>query len=95
MSAAQPNDSSEAKTPVLLEKQLKKGPTRSLSGYDRLVKYIDQCTPSVPSESKEDWNVIQSLPEVKFLPLTKFHDLVFGQVLGEGIKSLLLMIVLL
>jgi len=65
------------------------------NGYHRVLSYIEQCLPnnnrslgnSGSSEDDSDWNKIQASITATLLPTLKFHDLVFGQILGEGAFS--------
>lgn len=57
--------------------------------------YIEQCVPTTaprtPEEEEaarlEDWQTIQAAASPTLLPSLRFHDLVFGTVLGEGAFS--------
>lgn len=64
-------------------------------GYLRMSAYIEQCVPTTaprtPEEEEaarlEDWQTIQAAASPTLLPSLRFHDLVFGTVLGEGAFS--------
>jgi hypothetical protein len=51
--------------------------------------YIKKCMPSenLDEAGVINWNVQQAAPSPTILPSLKFHDLVFGKVLGEGTFS--------
>ena len=60
--------------------------------------YIQRCLPAstttrpLTAEQQEaarleDWNALQAAASPTLLPNLKFHDLVFGLVLGEGAFS--------
>ena len=67
-------------------------------GYQRVMSYIERCLPntnrsldsslsSPQEEGCSDWNTVQASVTATLLPTLKFHDLVFGHVLGEGAFS--------
>lgn len=64
-------------------------------GHLRVLAYIEKCVPSPASRTPEeeaqarldDWLAIQAAATPTLLPDLKFHDLVFGTVLGEGAFS--------
>jgi len=67
-------------------------------GYQRVMSYIERCLPntnrsldsslsSPQEEGDSDWNTVQASVTATLLPTLKFHDLVFGHVLGEGAFS--------
>ena len=70
-----------------------------MDGYQRIQAYISRCLPTTTSSSGpltaeqieaarlEDWNALQAAASPNLLPNLKFHDLVFGVVLGEGAFS--------
>ena len=59
------------------------------------MNYVQQCLPATAplsaAEQEEaraaDWNAMQAAASPSLLPNLKFHDLVFGVVLGEGAFS--------
>ena len=67
-----------------------------LGGFELMQAYIDRCVPpSRPlteaeraQQQAEDWNNQQAAATPTLLPDLKFHDLVFGAVLGEGAFSI-------
>lgn len=64
-------------------------------GYLRMIAYIERCIPNTAPRTAEeaeaarlaDWQTIQAAATPTLLPSLKFHDLVFGSVLGEGAFS--------
>lgn len=68
-------------------------------GYQRVMSYIERCLPNTTNRSLDsslcssaeegdsDWNTVQASITATLLPTLKFHDLVFGHVLGEGAFS--------
>jgi hypothetical protein len=71
-------------------------------GYQRVAAYMQKCAPVIDrsgggggsdggpgseAASKDDWNQIQAATCPSLLPNLRFHDLVFGTVLGEGAFS--------
>jgi hypothetical protein len=68
--------------------------TVTIDGKAMMCGYMVKCYEDVfndkmngnSAESKE-WNQLQNSVQPKLLPTLKFHDLVFGQILGEGAFS--------
>jgi hypothetical protein len=64
-------------------------------GFHRILAFIEKCLPSTAPRTAEeeeqarldDWLAIQAAATPTLLPNLKFHDLVFGAVLGEGAFS--------
>lgn len=61
-------------------------------GFELMEGYIKRCLPDSTSldaeqQRAEDWNSQQAAATPTLLPTLKFHDLVFGAVLGEGAFS--------
>lgn len=64
-------------------------------GLARLLAFVQRCLPdSAPRTAEEeetarllDWRNVQAAVSPSLLPDLKFHDLVFGAVLGEGAFS--------
>ena len=64
-------------------------------GYLRMSAYMEKCVPTPGPRTAEeeeqarldDWQAIQAAASPTLLPNLKFHDLVFGVVLGEGAFS--------
>jgi serine/threonine protein kinase len=54
------------------------------TGYESVVAYMEQLKPSEESEGASSWSKQQMAETPTLLPDLKFHDLVFGQNLGEG-----------
>lgn len=60
------------------------------SGYRRLLEFVEKCLPASDCEAAaaqtadSTWSIAQSAALPALLPELKFHELVFGQVLGEG-----------
>lgn len=74
--------------------------TSKIDSYDAIKKYMILCNPSKSDrksdkdrernegkDDDDDWNTKQAAPTPTILPTLRFHDLVFGQVLGEGAFS--------
>lgn len=63
-----------------------------LTGYQVILNYMRACFPEYDKTSDDrsivqDWYLTQAAPTPTLLPSLKFHDLVFGNVLGEGAFS--------
>lgn len=64
-------------------------------GLARIIGFMQRCMPEAASRSAEeeeaarlqDWRTVQAAVSPSLLPDLKFHDLVFGTVLGEGAFS--------
>jgi hypothetical protein len=60
-----------------------------------MMAYIEKCVPTPAPRTteeeelarREDWQSVQAAATPTLLPNLKFHDLVFGVVLGEGAFS--------
>ena len=65
-------------------------PPPRLSGREVLEEYIKKCLPvdrEQANDPSSDWNQVQAAASPTLLPSLRFHDLVFGQQLGEGAFS--------
>ena len=60
----------------------------SPNGHQILLEYMEKCLPSKIEDSgktkDDDWNAVQGALTPTLLPTLRFHDLVFGQILGQG-----------
>ena len=64
-------------------------------GLARILKFIQRCLPDTAPRTAEeeeaarqqDWRTVQAAVSPSLLPELRFHDLVFGAVLGEGAFS--------
>ena len=75
----------ETKIPVAI-------PELEVDGYTLMSQYMELCYPQSEIDkldsSKAEWNIAQAAASPTLLPSLKFHDLVFGQQLGEGAFSI-------
>ena len=57
-------------------------------GHQLLLEYMEKCLPSQTEDADttkdDDWKVVQGALTPTLLPTLRFHDLVFGQILGQG-----------
>jgi len=64
-------------------------------GLARIMNFIQRCLPDTAPRTAEeeeaarqqDWRTVQAAVSPSLLPELRFHDLVFGAVLGEGAFS--------
>ena len=64
-------------------------------GLARILNFVQRCLPETAPRTAEeeetarlkDWRTVQAAVSPSLLPDLKFHDLVFGTVLGEGAFS--------
>lgn len=63
---------------------------KTADGFEIMLRYMQLCLPEggdAKPSCESDWNVQQAAPSPTMLPSLKFHDLVFGNTLGEGAFS--------
>ena len=71
-------------------KDCKSRPPPRLSARELIEEYIRKCIPvdrEQVNDPSSDWNQVQAAASPTLLPSLRFHDLVFGQQLGEGAFS--------
>lgn len=60
----------------------------TFEGYHLLLDYMEKCLPSQTDDAAMtkdgDWSAIQAALTPTLLPELRFHDLVFGHILGQG-----------
>lgn len=63
-----------------------------VDGFTLMSQYMEVCYPQSEIDkldtSKAEWNIAQAAASPTLLPSLKFHDLVFGQQLGDGAFSI-------
>lgn len=66
-------------------------PEEEVDGFTLMSQYMELCYPQSEIDkldsSKAEWNIAQAAASPTLLPSLKFHDLVFGQQLGDGAFS--------
>lgn len=91
---SQPVNDSKSSTKESPNTEFKDAKRQVASGYDQLRAYMTLCYEHVFRSADElsiaegkDWTQEQAAMSPNLLPTLKFHDLVFGQILGVGAFS--------